>query len=204
MKIEKDFHVPNCEEFQTGYESYKRENKGPIYFDALNIITENWGNAEGMAKGINRIVRGWNRFYANFDFDSLVKCIEINFAELNQFKNRDIETLSDDDTDVIKNLFIQFNEALKRTKDGAKSPVSVAKALSPLAPQFFPLWDSNIASEYDCWYSSDTDGGPYVRFCGKMKLMSEAVGHCVPDNDDRSLLKRIDEYNYSKYTMGWL
>ena len=94
--------IPSCEEFRTGYESYKRENKGPIYFDALNIITENWGNAEEMAKGINRIVRGWNRFYAKFDFDSLVKCIEINFAELNRFKNRDIATLSDDDTDTIK------------------------------------------------------------------------------------------------------
>jgi hypothetical protein len=43
-----------------------------------------------------------------------------------------------------------------------------------------------------------------VRFCKKMKLLSEAVGHCVSDSDDRSLLKRIDEYNYAKYTMGWL
>ena len=204
MSLESDLYIPSCEEFRTGYESYKRENKGSIYFDALNIITENWGAAEGMAKGVNRLVRGWNRFYANFDIDSLVKCIEENFAELNQFKNRDIATLSDDDTDVIKNLFIQFNEALKRTKDGAKSPVSVAKALSPLAPNFFPLWDSNIASKYGCWYFSDTDGDPYVRFCWKMKLLSEELRHCLPKHDDRPLLKRIDEYNYARYTMGWI
>ena len=204
MKIEIDFHVPSCEEFRTGYESYGRENKGSIYFDALSVIAEFWGNAEGMAKGVNRIVRGWNRFYANFDFDSLVKCIDKNLPILEQFKNRDIFSLTDNDNVSIKNLFVHFNDALKRAKDGAKSPVSVAKALSPMATSFFPLWDSNIALQYECWYFSDTDGEPYVKFCKKMKLLSESVVHCVPEDDDRSLLKRIDEYNYSKYTMGWL
>lgn len=124
---------------------------------------------------------------------------------INNFRTRNICTISDDDVEPIKNLFNQLLNALRRTNDNAKSPVSVAKALSLLATHFFPLWDSNIAYAYNCYYYfADIADSSYIRFCHKMKLMSEKIQHCVPNPDDRSLLKRIDEYNYSKYTMYWI
>jgi hypothetical protein len=119
-------------------------------------------------------------------------------------KDKQIETLSESDGDTIKNVFNQFNEALKRESDNRKSPVSVAKALCLFATKFLPLWDSNIAFKYNCFYFSDSADDPYFRFCKKMKIMAGHVRNYVPNPDDRSLLKRIDEYNYSKYTMHWI
>ena len=40
----------------------------------------------------------------------------------------------------------------------------------------------------------------YVAFCWQMKELAEAAHDYQPDPDDRSLLKRIDEFNYSLYT----
>jgi len=205
MNGEIDFYIPDCEEFRRGYETYnERERRGPVYFEALAMVQENWGNSILMAHGIQRLIRSWNFLYANFDLDEISNCLNRNMLVLGNFRTRNISTLSDDDSEPIRNLFNQFLDALKRTIDNAKSPVSVAKALSLLAPHFFPLWDSNIAFAYGCFYLADMADAPYIRCCHKMKLMSERIHHCIPNPDDRSLLKRIDEYNYSKYTKHWI
>jgi len=44
----------------------------------------------------------------------------------------------------------------------------------------------------------------YVAFCWQMKELAAAVKGYQPDRDDRSLLKRIDEFNYSLYTKRWI
>lgn len=205
MNDDIDFYIPDREEFCQGYEIYnKNERRGPIYFEAISRLSNSWGNPSGMAEGVAILVRGWNYLFANFDFMKLVNCIEINLATLNEFRNRNIDSLSQADADRIESLFDHFLDALQRVADNRKSPVSVAKALNPLAPNFFPLWDSKIADAYGCWYFSDTAAPRYISFCEKMKLMAERVKHYVPSPDDRSLLKRIDEYNYSKYTMHWI
>ena len=127
-----------------------------------------------------------------------------NIEHLNIYKGKHILDLSEADDDRIRQLFQKLLQALKREADGALSPVSVAKAFGLLAPNFLPIWDSTIADRYDCWYFSDMAEVPYLRFCHKMKLFSERVRHYAPQPDDRALLKRIDEYNYAKYTMGWI
>ena len=200
-----DFYIPTREEFCRGYEIYnEREKRGFVYFEALELVSEGWGNYQLMAKGIQRLIRSWNRFYSNFSFSDLVHCLENNIEILETYRNRDIINLSEDDDENVRELFKQMLKALRRERDGALSPVSVAKAFGILAPNFLPIWDSNIAFKYDCLYLSDMADMPYVRFCHKMKLMAENVKYFVPSQDDRALLKRIDEYNYSKYTMYWI
>jgi len=147
-----DFHIPDSDEFRRGYEVYnERENKGRIYFEALAVVSENWGNPENMARGVDIIIRGWNYLYSNYDFNGLVSCINTNLPILNELRYKNIEALSEDEGDIIKDLFSEFNEALKRKRDGRRSPVSVAKALCLFATNFLPLWDSKIADEYDCF-----------------------------------------------------
>jgi len=200
-----DFHIPDYDEFRRGYEVYnEREIKGPIYFEALEVVSQHWGIPHDMARGVRIIIRGWNYLYSNFNFGELVNCIGRNLPILNELKDKNIETLSESDGDTIKNVFNQFNEALKRESDNRKSPVSVAKALCLFATNFLPIWDSNIAFKYNCFYFSDSADDPYFRFCKKMKIMAGHVRNYAPNPDDRSLLKRIDEYNYSKYTMHWI
>jgi len=205
--MDMDFNIPNCEEFRNGYKVFnerERPGVGRIWFDAVSIVSDNWGEPIKMANGINLIIRRWNRFYARFKFDNLVKCINDNLSILEDYRTRNIKTLSEADYDKIETLFNYFLDALKRQSDGRKSAVSVAKAFSVLAPDFFPLWDSNIAHAYSCSYFADNAAPSYILFCKKMKLMAEKVAICVPSPDDRPLLKRIDEYNIAKYTTKWL
>jgi hypothetical protein len=205
MEEVSNFHIPDCDQFNLGCALYKeKEQRGFIYFEAANTIAENWGNAEGMVVGISRIIRGWNRFYANFDHDDVAGCIKRNLGLLAEYRHRDISSLRKEEADVIKLLFREFTDALKRKSDKRKSPVSTAKALSSLAPNYFPLWDSTIAWKYDCMYFSDSGEGQYLKFAWKMKTFFDAISPCVDSGDKKNLLKKIDEYNYAKYTMGWL
>jgi len=200
-----DFYVPNCDEFRRGYEKFNQlENRGSVYFEALQIVLSSWGNPTGMASGIERLIRVWNRFYAHFDLTILAACVSRNLGVLSDLKARHISTLSTSDGETIRTLFKDFFEALRRVSDRAGSAVSVAKALSLLATHFLPLWDSKIAWAYGCFYLADIADAPYVNFCKKMKLLAGKVADCVPAPDNRSLLKRIDEYNYSKYTRLWI
>jgi len=202
---ESDFHIPSEQEFRRGYEVYnERERRGFIYFEALRIVKDNWGNAKLMAKGVQRLIRSWNRFYANFSLAALAHFLDDNIENLNLLKSRNILDLKESDDDLIRKLFKDLLQALKRERDGALSPVSVAKAFGILVPNFLPIWDSNIAYSYGCLYFSDMADSPYIRFCHKMRLLAKKVQYFVPQPDDRALLKRIDEYNYSKYTMQWI
>ena len=207
MNGETEFHIPDLEEFQRGYELFDgKGNRGidNIWFEALSIVQDNWGNPTDMARGISRLIRSWNRFYAKFDLEAMSACIVRNLAILDEFRERDINSLSEADTFAIKNLFNDFLVSLQRKPDNRKSPVSVAKALSLIAPNFFPIWDSNIAFAYGCFYFSDSADEPYIKFCNKMKLLADRVRGFAPVQDDRPLLKRIDEYNISKYTTHWI
>lgn len=200
--------IPDPEEFCRGLAAYQRnEGRGRVYFEALNQISESWGNSDGLAEGISRLIRSWNRFYANFDFDRLVNCIDINLPIINEFRGRNIDSLSADDNEKIEHIFNQFLDALKRSTDNRRSPVSVAKAFGLLAPDFLPIWDSTIAWRYGCLYFAEVASSKYVTFCWKMKELARKVTdyECARNpNPNRSLLKMIDEYNYSKFTGNWI
>jgi hypothetical protein len=205
MTEDLDFHIPSGEGFRRGYQVYnEREKRGFVYFEALGIVATNWGHAELMAKGVQRLIRSWNRFYANFSLSDLTRFLDDNIGCLNTYKNRHIFDLSETDDTQIRQLFHGLLQALKREADGALSPVSVAKAFGLLAPNFLPIWDSNIAYRYNCLYFSEMADSPYLRFCRKMRVLAARVEQFVPQPDDRALLKRIDEYNYCKYTMYWI
>lgn len=205
MNTEIDFHIPDCDEFRRGYIAYnEKEARAVVYFESLQLVQGNWGNPNLMAQGIQDLLRSWNPRYSNFDFLELLDFLNRNIFILEKFRFRNINNLSDKDFDEIIDLFKQLLHALKRKGDDKKSPVSVGKSLSLLATHFFPIWDSTIAWKYSCMFDADDAHCQYVKFSYKMKLLSDRVYHCFPDSDDRSLLKRVDEYNYSKYTMHWI
>ena len=201
--------IPGCDEFVRGVDAYeKNEHRGYLYFQALNHINQNWSNPKEMAQGIGLLLHGWHQgFYrfGNFDRSVLVECVERNLEIVNKFRNREISSLSNNDEIGIKELFDQFLDVLRG--GNRRSPVAVAKSLNLLAPKFLPLWDRDIAFAYGyVWDGILTEftGTDYISFCWKMKEMAERVQGCLPNPDDRSVLKRIDEYNYSKYTKGWI
>jgi len=203
------FHIPDCDEFLRGLNAYEaNEQRGSVYFQALNHVQQNWGNPKEMAQGIGILLQSWHQnFYrfGNYDRDLLIECIERNLETMDNFRERHISGLSNTDESEIKEIYNQLLDGLRG--GNRRSPVATAKSLNILSPNFLPLWDSDIALAYGyVWggvLTQFTDAD-YISFCWKMKELAERVQGCLPNPDDRSVLKRIDEYNYSKYTKGWV
>jgi hypothetical protein len=88
------------------------------------------------------------------------------------------------------------------SKRGAQSPVAVAKALHLLAPGFFPLWDKKIAVAYRCdYYLKPAER--YIDFTRLSQGQARELEKVIPPAG-KTLLKLIDEYNYARYTKGWI
>ena len=144
--------------------------------------------------------------FGGFDLSKLRACIATSLPTLNLYASRSIDTLAPPDNEHINELFGVFLDALQGGK--RRSPVAVAKTLHLFGPDLFPLWDTEIAIGYGSWWwLADFAATEYLSFCSKMKRLAEHVNQCncarnpVPK---KSVLKLIDEYNYSRFTKGWV
>lgn len=203
-------HVPDEDEFKQGIQEFDdREQRDAMYNVASFLMDEFWGHPADMADGLGVLLLTWNQaFYRtqSFDFDELEVCIDVHLEELNSYRSRSIATLSEDDEPDIRQTFSDFLDATRLQsgyREGYRSPVGVAKGLHLLAPSFFPLWDSDIAEEYGYDTTSKSNPEDYLKFCWDMKDFAARVEeYNLPE--DEPVLKLIDEYNYSKYTQGWI
>jgi hypothetical protein len=147
------------------------------------------------------LLQTWNaqyyRFRRTFDaahFEAIEAVINANLDALRGYRGRHLLTLDADETDRLTQFFATFELVL--------GPVGAAKALHLLAPDFFPLWDRKIAESYGIRLgNSGENGREYVRF---MTIAFEQITNVVAEADIRGILKRIDEFNYCRFTKGWL
>ena len=201
--------IPSRIQFIRGFKEFeKHEKRDAMYKVATFLISHFWGRPSDMANGLGVLLLTWNQAfyrYGYLDFDELEKCVAENFPKIEDFRNRNISSLSVSDENDIKSLFNRFLNALKINSgkmQEKKSPVGVAKALHLLAPSFFPIWDDKIAKAYKCYYSKNP-GEKYISFCKAIKIVADEVKNYV-SKSDKTLIKRIDEYNYSRYTKKWI
>jgi hypothetical protein len=195
----------NAIELKNGFDEFKKhEARDSMYKIATFIVDHFWGQPREMADGLGVLLLTWNQAfyrYGSLDFEALESCLARNHQILDTLRNRNILTYTPADDEIISLLYGQFLESLQISDGnmkGRKSPVSVAKALHLLAPAFFPLWDDKIAREYECHYE-------YIPFIRKMKDMASLLEPVVDiQKGGRTLLKLIDEYNYSKFTKKWI
>ena len=129
------------------------------------------------------------------DPTAIASAIKQKISLVDSFRSRTVETLSKADEPKIRELFWEFQKATGRTnRNGLNaSPVGAAKAMHLLCPYFLPLWDGDIADLYRC----DHDAFGYAKFCQLMKGFAATVQAYLANPDDRSILKRIDEYNWA-------
>ena len=163
-----------------------------------------------MADSLGVLLLTWNQAfyrYGLFDFDKLEQCIHNNQNTLAIYREKVLINYNPSDDSIIIKLFNDFLSALQIAsgkKSGVKSPVSVSKALHLLAPGYFPLWDDKIARAYNCYYSS-TPEMKYIQFMIKIKAIADDHHLDVNSREDgKTIIKLIDEYNYSKYTKHWI
>ena len=215
MENIKKINIPNKEELIKGIRKFEEhEKRDSMYKVATFLISHFWNSPSDMADGLGVLLLTWNQAfyrYGNFDFDKLEVCIRNHLEELKKFRTRDISTLSEIDEPSIKVIFEEFMKSLQIASGnmrGRKSPVAVAKTLHLLAPNFFPLWDDRIAKAYGCYYN-DNPAEKYIQFMKLMRQFAQQIKDSVDflntlNYPAKTLLKVIDEYNYSKYTKEWI
>lgn len=183
----------------------------PVYATTIKWERSHWGKVPEMADGISIFLRIWNQaFYraGMFDIERLDDWLTERIPQLNTLHERKISSLTTSDSEIILRLFQTLHPVLAISygkKKGDKSPVSVAKALHLLLPDFLPLWDTYIADAYECDHGNDQKPAEgYLDFCFQMKELSDTAikwkGVRQRVGPNRSLLKVVDEYNYGRWT----
>lgn len=192
-----------------GHEAFiKRETRDAMYKVATFLIKHFWGQHARMAEALGVLLAVWNNAfyrYGLFDYDQLEACIGKHEKVLKNFRDRNIlsyEPTRDDR--IIRAVFDAFLDALSVSAGDKvrRTPVGVAKALHLLAPNFFPLWDYEIAKAYRCNYAKEP-ADKYLCFMAMTQEIAENLADEVPVGPE-TLLKLIDEYNYSRHTQGWI
>jgi hypothetical protein len=202
--------VPDKQEFHQGVTEFgEREERDAMYNVATFLLEEYWGSPSDMADGLGVLLLTWNQaFYRtqSFDFGELEECIRVHLDQLSEYRERSIASLSESDESEVEQVFVDFLDATRLQsgyREGYRSPVGVAKGLHLLAPDFFPLWDRAIAQEYGYSTTSKSNPEDYIKFCWDMKEFVSQIGE-YDLTEDEPVLKLVDEYNYSKYTQGWI
>jgi len=154
-----------------------------------------------VAEGLAVLLQTWNKGYYQFrkfddkHFEEIENLLGKHLYILVTLRDRSILELSNDQFTVIEIIFKSFENTL--------GPVGASKALHLLAPEFFPLWDRAIAKAYGIGMKKSGENAElYLAFMKITKNLCTAL--CDKGSYDSKLLKSIDEYNYCKYTKGWL
>jgi len=63
--------------------------------------------------------------------------------------------------------------------------------------------DQRKIENIDC-VSGLVSSGQYVLFCRTIQTIANSLKNCGAHSNEKTLVKLIDEYNYSKYTQGWV
>lgn len=186
----------------------RREGRDSMYRVAEFLLEQWWSEFSKMSDALTVLLLTWNWAfyrYGLFDQSALDACLEEHWDAIEQFHERDIATLTEDDAEAIGSLFEAVLDALRIAggkSEGKRSPVATAKALHLLAPKFFPTWDQRIARAYGCPYYS-SPARAYQRFSLITRDIAVRVAPSLPESH-KSLLKRIDEYNYAHFTQNWI
>ncbi len=188
------------------------EPRDSMYRVSTFLVREWWGDPARLVDALGVLLLVWNAaFYrfGSFDEQMLEDCLRQNESELDKFHERDISSFCATDEADTQKLFVAVLGALKSTGKGVESPVSAGKALHLLAPNFFPLWDQYIAPAYCCPYKNEVPWVAYVAFIRRIRLIAVQLSTELANDTSarkewlskKTLLKRIDEYNYMKYTV---
>lgn len=190
-----------------------QEPRDSMYRVSTFLVREWWGDPARLVEALSVLLLVWNanfyRFGGGFNEQTLEDCLRQNQSTINNFRERDISSFNEADYADTQSLFISLSEALKRAKDGVESPVSAGKALHLLAPNYFPLWDQYIAPAYHCPYINELPSVAYIAFAQRIRSLVVLLrAELTTDQSARkewlskkTVLKRIDEYNYVNYTL---
>ena len=196
--------VPSIQDVEAARRAFEDNEPRDLFYRAaieLVMLALDSKTTLTVAEALAVLLQTWNRmFYQYRGFDSqhfadIERLISTHHSALDTFRQRSIETFNHEDESKVMRLFQDFEEVL--------GPVGAAKCLHLLAPRFFPLWDRAIAQAYDLpLRQKGRNADRYCRFMQIVKVQVQGLGG--EQTIGRNPLKAIDEYNYCKYTKGWI
>jgi hypothetical protein len=157
--------------------------------------------ALSVAEALAVLLQTWNREYYRFrkfsaaHFADIHLLIERYKVTIHRIRKARIEDLKPRELEGVVEIFQAFETVL--------GPVGAAKTLHLLAPRRFPLWDRAIAEKYKVPLGrAGSNGQRYWQFM--LIAREQCLGLRRGKRGGANPLKSIDEYNYCKYTKGWI
>ncbi len=193
--------VPTLRQLHWARRAYERNDPGDLFYRAATDLVGRVLKRQStltLAEALAVLLQTWNasfyRFRGGFsgrDFRRLTELLVAHRRELAQFRERSIGKLTHRDQEIIERLFARFERVL--------GPVGASKCLHLLAPNFFPLWDQEIARRYGFPLYRQYRAQMYVDF------MRVAKRHIAAFGGRRAIgmnaMKAWDEFNYCTYTL---
>jgi hypothetical protein len=155
-----------------------------------------------LAAALAVLLQTWNvsyyRFHGAFSEQHLRELEDVladwtDVLEANA--ERQLGSLREDEQANVEALYGAFESVLGST--------GASKALHLLAPRFFPLWDRPIAAGIGYPHAPRGSNAPrYWRFMQATRDQCDRLGGEAKYGPE--LLKRLDEFNFCRYTRGWI
>lgn len=195
---------PTAEDLKRARNLFGTNEPRDVFYRAATYLVRKALDGEAplsVSEAISVLLQTWNRAYYQFHpvtsehYGQIDRLLARHAAWLGSVKARSIDSFLPADAEALKSVFVDFEKVL--------GPVGAAKALHLLAPDFLPLWDRAIAVAYGLELGpAGSNGARYVRLAGIARVQAARIdGHTTPR---RGALKAIDEYNYCRFTKGWM
>lgn len=204
MRRTAELPMPTIQELKAARQAFvDHESRDLFYRVATELVDLALRGATSLnvAESLAVLLQTWNiayyryRSFDNEHFLEIQRVVDAHLPVLGDFRMRSIDSYSARDEAIVREVFKAFEEVL--------GPVGAAKCLHLLAPRFFPLWDRAIAKAYGVPLRET--GKNADRYCSFLLITKEQIEAIGGEQAIGQLpLKAIDEYNYCRYTKGWI
>lgn len=196
---------PSLSELEEAHRCFLEHEPRDLFYrvaiDLLRLAREGATHITA-AEALAGLLLTWNQLFYRFRpasekvlVEDLDRFLVENETAIESVRDRSIESLSPLDREVTIDLFTALVSSL--------GPVGTAKTLHLIAPRFFPLWDDKIARAYGLSpRAGEASATRYWEFMNAVRVQCDALGADLVGLDNP--LKAIDEFNYCRFTKGWL
>jgi len=198
------FSRPTLTDLKGARELFGANEPRDVFYRAATFLVAKALNGDApvsVSEALSVLLQTWNRAYYQYHpvtlehYEQIDHVLTMHSEWLKTVRERSIDSFSPAAASALEPVFTDFEAVL--------GPVGAAKALHLLAPGFLPLWDRAIAVAYGLALGATGTNAPrYTRLALIAKDQAKRIGGTAILG--RNVLKAIDEYNYCRFTKGWL
>jgi hypothetical protein len=199
------YYAPGPDELAAARQAFEANEPRDLFYLAATELVDlavRHRTSLTLVEAIAVLLQTWNsgyyQYHGKFDaqhFADIDHVVSHYYERLMDLRPRTIESFSRQDEDTVREVFDSLERVL--------GPVGAAKCLHLLAPRFFPLWDRAIAAAYGLALKKKGENADrYVRFMQTAQRQCREVEGRLPAGCNP--LKSLDEYNYCRFTKGWI